>query len=47
MFSNGQPDGYLREIYSNGSYYSGMWQEGWRHGPGKEVSSGIERSGIW
>lgn len=48
QFEQGQPHGYLREIFANGSYYQGKWSNGWRHGHGLECNSmGQTREGVW
>ena len=39
IFEDGCPNGYLREINADGSYFEGMWVDGQRHGKGKEVSA--------
>jgi hypothetical protein len=32
IFADGQPHGYCREIFKDGSYFEGIWKDGWRNG---------------
>ena len=48
VFEEGKPNGFLREINADGSYFEGLWLKGLRNGKGKEVSSSGEvKIGYW